>query len=138
MALFIPSPEISRVFCNPNPNPIPKKLKSIKIWTNEKVGSNARVRVFCSSKECQVLVSECDQNVKLYGQFSAPVKHGSKPSKEEEEKQDYYVNMGYAIRTLREEFPELFYRELSFGIYRFEFIWGSSSFFVCFVAENGG
>ncbi|KAF3439935.1 hypothetical protein FNV43_RR18213 [Rhamnella rubrinervis] len=119
MALFIPSPEISRVFCNPNPNPIPKKLKSIKIWTNEKVGSNARVRVFCTSKDCQVMVpAGCDQNVNLYGQFSAPVKHGSKPNKEEEEKQDYYVNMGYAIRTLREEFPELFYRELSFDIYR--------------------
>ncbi|KAJ9535235.1 hypothetical protein OSB04_un001678 [Centaurea solstitialis] len=41
-----------------------------------------------------------------------------KPSKEDEEKQDYYVNTGNAIRTLREEFPELFYRDLSFDIYR--------------------
>lgn len=141
MALFVPSPEISRVFCNPSPNLIPKKLKSIKILTNEKVGSNARVRVFCRSKECEVTVSEPDQNVKLYGQSSAPVKHGSKPSKEEQEKQDYYVNMGYAIRTLREEFPALFYRELSYEIYRFDsirfLIWRSSSLFACLVAENG-
>ncbi|GER45207.1 transcription factor tau 91 kDa subunit, partial [Striga asiatica] len=36
---------------------------------------------------------------------------------EEGKKHDYYVNTGYAIRTLREEFPELFYRELSFDIY---------------------
>ena len=43
----------------------------------------------------------------------------SKQRKEEEEKQDYYVNMGYAIRCLREEFPELFYREPTFDIYRF-------------------
>lgn len=84
------------------------------------------------------MVSERNQNVKLYGQFSAPMKQGSKPSKEEEEKRDYYVNMGYAIRTLREEFPGLFYRELSFDIYRFEFSWGSNSLSVCFVAENRG
>ncbi|TYI43635.1 hypothetical protein ES332_A01G183400v1 [Gossypium tomentosum] len=42
------------------------------------------------------------------------MKRGSKPGKEEEEKQDYYVNMGYAIRTLREEFLDIFYRELIF------------------------
>lgn len=42
----------------------------------------------------------------------------SKQRKEDEEKQDYYVNMGYAIRSLREEFPDLFYRELTFDIYR--------------------
>ena len=30
------------------------------------------------------------------------------------------MNIGYAIRTLGEEFPELFYRELSFDIYRFK------------------
>ncbi|XP_073139846.1 uncharacterized protein [Henckelia pumila] len=41
-----------------------------------------------------------------------------KSDEEEEERQNYHVNIGYAIRTLREEFPELFYRELSFDIYR--------------------
>ncbi|GFZ00978.1 hypothetical protein Acr_14g0006130 [Actinidia rufa] len=45
----------------------------------------------------------------------------TKTSKEDEEKQNYHVNTGYAIRTLREEFPELFYKELAFDIYRFEF-----------------
>lgn len=39
---------------------------------------------------------------------------------EQKKKPEYYVNTGYAIRTLREEMPELFYRELSFDIYRFE------------------
>ncbi|KAH6789258.1 DUF2358 family protein [Perilla frutescens var. frutescens] len=55
----------------------------------------------------------------------AQVKHNetasfsvSKTKDEEGKKQDYYVNTGYAIRTIREEFPELFYRELSFDIYR--------------------
>ncbi|PIN00654.1 hypothetical protein CDL12_26844 [Handroanthus impetiginosus] len=42
----------------------------------------------------------------------------SKTKDEEGKKQDYYVNTGYAIRTIREEFPELFCRELSFDIYR--------------------
>ncbi|CAI9102053.1 OLC1v1000246C1 [Oldenlandia corymbosa var. corymbosa] len=57
--------------------------------------------------------------------FSVPVKQQpstasslSKPSKEEEEKRNYYLNTGYAIRTLREEFPALFYKEPSFDIYR--------------------
>ncbi|CAA3020249.1 Hypothetical predicted protein [Olea europaea subsp. europaea] len=61
----------------------------------------------------------------LYGKFSAPVKPtgmalftAKNVVDEEERKQNYYVNTGYAIRTLREEFPELFYRELSFDIYR--------------------
>ncbi|KAM0938420.1 putative NTF2-like domain superfamily protein [Dioscorea sansibarensis] len=34
------------------------------------------------------------------------------------DKGDYYVNMGHAIRTLREELPEMFYREPCFDIYR--------------------
>ncbi|MDD0213400.1 hypothetical protein PSY81_23685, partial [Shigella flexneri] len=60
----------------------------------------------------------------LYGQVKesdTPPFQTSKAEEEEEErkKQDYYVNTGYAIRTLREEFPELFYRELSFDIYRY-------------------
>ncbi|CAI9764175.1 unnamed protein product [Fraxinus pennsylvanica] len=62
----------------------------------------------------------------LYSQFSAPAKPtgraasftAKKVMDEEETKRNYYVNTGYAIRTLREEFPELFYRELSFDIYR--------------------
>ncbi|KAJ6794248.1 uncharacterized protein M6B38_148550 [Iris pallida] len=36
----------------------------------------------------------------------------------DDDKQEYYVNMGYAIRTLREEFPDVFVKEPSFDIYR--------------------
>lgn len=35
-----------------------------------------------------------------------------------DDKQDYYVNLGYAIRTLREDYPIIFYKEPGFGIYR--------------------
>ncbi|XP_031278573.1 uncharacterized protein LOC116137029 [Pistacia vera] len=103
MAFLVSSPEISpKIFFNPNLNS--RNYKNLaSLSNNQKIGSRARVRV-----------SGLDKNVRLYGQYSAPVK----PSKEEEEKQNYYVNMGYAIRTLREEFPALFYRELSFDIYR--------------------
>lgn len=34
------------------------------------------------------------------------------------ERSDYYVNMGSAIRTLRDELPSLFSKELSYDIYR--------------------
>uniref|UniRef100_M8C7X6 Uncharacterized protein n=1 Tax=Aegilops tauschii TaxID=37682 RepID=M8C7X6_AEGTA len=37
---------------------------------------------------------------------------------DEEERRRYYLNLGYAIRTLREEIPDVFYKEPSFDIYR--------------------
>ncbi|XP_009606589.1 uncharacterized protein [Nicotiana tomentosiformis] len=56
------------------------------------------------------------------GQLSAPLKvstmSSTKLDKEEEQKRNYYLNTGYAIRILREEFPALFYKELNFDIYR--------------------
>lgn len=107
MALFI-SPEISTAKILFNPNPNPRNLKSL----------NVRVRA-----RSDVRVSGLNQNVRLYGQFSVPVKQETKKTNEEEEKQNYYVNMGYAIRTLREEFPGLFYRELSFDIYRDDIVY---------------
>lgn len=126
MAFLITSPEISiastKIFCNPNPSP-QLLLKSLTI-SNEKILSRFKVRLGVKDTGATVLGS--NQTLRLYGQFSAPVK----PSKEEEEKQNYYLNMGYAIRTLREEFPDLFYRELSFDIYRFGFNHFSSYF--CF------
>lgn len=120
MALLIHSLEMSVTpQIAPNPNLKLRKFNSFKPHTKGKaIGSTRGVRIFCKVKDCAVL----DENVNSYGQFSVPVKQGSKQSKEEEEeKQNYYVNVGYAIRTLREEFPDLFYKELSFDIYRFGF-----------------
>lgn len=122
MAFLIPSPEISTAKILFNPNPNPRILKSLTLLRNdERVGYRTKVRTKVGIKDGEFRVSGRNQNVRLYGQFSAPVKEETKQSKEEKEKQNYYVNMGVAIRTLREEFPELFYRELSFDIYRFEF-----------------
>ncbi|XP_040937807.1 uncharacterized protein [Gossypium hirsutum] len=110
---------------SPRPLPLPLPLglqisaiaRSCAILKNddEKVWSRTNARV--GVKDVDSTVSGLSQNLSLYVQFSAPVKQGSKPCKEEEEKQDY-MNMGYAIRTLREEFPDIFYRELIFYIYR--------------------
>ncbi|PPS10023.1 hypothetical protein GOBAR_AA10623 [Gossypium barbadense] len=110
------------------PTPRPKFLKSCAILKNddEKVWSRTNARV--GVKDVDSTVSGLSQNLSLYVQFSAPVKQGSKPCKEEEEKQDY-MNMGYAIRTLREEFPDIFYRELIFYIYRFGFDFLAFDFF---------
>ncbi|TKY61309.1 U2 snRNP-associated SURP motif-containing protein [Spatholobus suberectus] len=111
MALLIHSPETSFVSkIAHNHNPKPSKLHNFKPLTR---GKTIGLKVSCKVKDCGVL--GLDQNLSSYGQFSAPVKRGSK---EEEEKQKYYVNLGYAIRSLREDFPALFYRELSFDIYR--------------------
>ncbi|KAI5073838.1 hypothetical protein GOP47_0011851 [Adiantum capillus-veneris] len=41
-----------------------------------------------------------------------------KQKQEDPEEQDFHVNIGYAIRTLREELPCMFYKDLSYDIYR--------------------
>jgi len=127
MTLLIRSPEIhvTPQFAQ-NPNPNSRKFHSFKpnakLNALKAIGSKNRVKISCEVKDFAGLDLGLDRNVKQYGQFSVPVKSGSKSSKEEEEeKQNYYLNMGYAIRTLREEFPDLFYKELSFDIYRFVF-----------------
>ncbi|KAH1047458.1 hypothetical protein J1N35_038242, partial [Gossypium stocksii] len=111
------------------PTPRPKFLKSCAISKNDdkKVWSKTNARV--GVKDVGSTVLGLSQNLRLYVQFLAPIKRGSKPNKEEEEKQDYYVNIGYAIQTLIEEFPDIFYRELNFYIYRFGFNFPAFDFF---------
>lgn len=51
------------------------------------------------------------------------------------EKDDFYVNLGLAVRTLREDLPLLFTRDLNYDIYRWFSHLGIFSFlcfFVCF------
>ncbi|KAG8053086.1 hypothetical protein GUJ93_ZPchr0001g31536 [Zizania palustris] len=56
--------------------------------------------------------------------FSVPVTPAESPAAarqredDEEERRRYYLNMGYAIRTLREDLPDVFNKEPSFDIYR--------------------
>lgn len=54
-------------------------------------------------------------------EFSAAVQSGSPPPRQKQEnseRDNYYVNTGYAIRTLREELPNMFYKKMNFDIYR--------------------
>lgn len=111
MALLIHSQEfVPKIVQNHNPNPKPRKLHNFEPFPK---GKAIGLKVSCKVKDSGVL--GLDQNSSRYDQFSAAVKRGSK---EEEEKQKYYVNLGYAIRSLREDFPALFHREPSFEIYR--------------------
>ncbi|KAL2892088.1 hypothetical protein RDABS01_008004 [Bienertia sinuspersici] len=109
---------LTNTFSNPNP----KIFNSLSISSNNKVingDCKLKFRVFAK-------VSTPESNARVYGQFSAPVKPSSSTTlsssslktKEDEQKRDYYINMGYAIRCLREEFPELFQKEPNFDIYR--------------------
>ncbi|OVA01875.1 hypothetical protein BVC80_9079g9 [Macleaya cordata] len=108
----------SKLFSRTNPR---KRINFRSFDDNnnkEKVEESRGIR--CSStKYCEVRVSDFGQNAKISRQFSAPVKESSssKQNKDDEEKQNYYVNTGYAIRALREEFPQIFFRELNFDIY---------------------
>jgi hypothetical protein len=58
--------------------------------------------------------------------FSVPVTPASgspaatkRRDDDEEERRRYYLNLGYAIRTLREDIPDVFSKEPCFDIYRF-------------------
>ena len=136
MALVIHSPEMSIAhIIAGNPNPNPSKLHSSMPFTVGKaIGSSTRgLKACCEVKDCGVL--DLEQNLRRHGEFWGAVKLGRK--EEEEEKQKYYVNMGYAIRTLREDFPQLFYREPSFEVYRFPFHSLPVLFFHDFALHNG-
>ncbi|CAM8945299.1 unnamed protein product [Rhodiola kirilowii] len=106
--------------CSSKHIPIDRKIVSI-LRNGGNFGGKIRVRVSpqASVKDYDLRVSEDDWVVQ-YSQLSAQVKEDSdvKRSKEDEDRQNYYVNTGYAIRSLREEIPELFYREINFSIYR--------------------
>ncbi|XP_057495483.1 uncharacterized protein LOC130780512 [Actinidia eriantha] len=127
MAVLVPSVEVSSVSGNRLEFPanfVSKSVRSVgnqTVWKKNTRGG-VRVRVCSRIKDSEVGVSDLGYNLELYGLFSTPEKLSTtslpKQSKEEEEKLNYHVNTGYAIRTLREEFPELFYKELRFDIYR--------------------
>ncbi|KAK3024249.1 hypothetical protein RJ639_043625 [Escallonia herrerae] len=130
MGILFPSSEISWISGRHRKTPV----TIISNTGPRYVNSSTALRINCNKSklpgkicarikdvEPRVMNSEhCD--MKLDGQFSAAVEQvspsSSKRSKEEEEKQNYHVHTGYAIRFLREEFPELFYRELTFDVYR--------------------
>lgn len=116
MALLITSPEILSLAGVRREN---SSIMAAGIWR-----SNLRFRVSSKVKDLEKGSTEL-LNLKGYLENvkqseTAPFSlRKSEEGKEEEERQNYHVNTGYAIRALRQEFPELFYRELSFDIYRF-------------------
>ncbi|XP_019159229.1 PREDICTED: uncharacterized protein LOC109155955 [Ipomoea nil] len=128
MAVLLPSSRISSFSVCRRPVGVFSDTKSRAVQQIAIPASNrketVRIRVLSSVKDLEEAAILEDNVGVLYDQFSAPkakpsaTSSSAKISKEEEEKRDYYLNTGYAIRTLREEFPTLFYQELSFDIYR--------------------
>lgn len=113
MASIIHSPTISPISGDRRSIIPSNSAISGGIWKTRR----AKSLIFAKVKDVEAIrVSNLGENLRLYGQFSSLVKESSE---EEKEKQKYYVNMGDAIRTLREEFPQLFYRDLTYSIYRF-------------------
>lgn len=48
----------------------------------------------------------------------APPPHGS-ATQDKQQRDDFYVNLGLAVRTLREDLPSLFTKDLNYHIYRY-------------------
>ncbi|KAL8541119.1 hypothetical protein ACS0TY_002408 [Phlomoides rotata] len=112
MALLVPSPEI-----------FPLAVRETPATAIPRTGSrNVRLISVCSGvkdlKKADLKLRDEDGVRWLYGQVKESATAPFPSNKGKEEKLEYYVNTGYAIRTLRKEFPELFYRELIFDIYR--------------------
>ncbi|KAG2290569.1 hypothetical protein Bca4012_034879 [Brassica carinata] len=101
MAFLVRSPEIPTV----SARVFPCSSSSVRhAFTRRKVTVSAR----------DVSGVMKNQKSRLYVKFSAPVvKEDCETST-----QNYYVNMGHAVRCLREELPSLFYKEPNFDIYR--------------------
>ncbi|KAL9228892.1 hypothetical protein vseg_004422 [Gypsophila vaccaria] len=100
---------------NPNPRFL-SSLSSPKFSPNFTPNSNSNSNSEAKFK-IRVSASGAQSNSAIHAQFSAP-SSATASKKDDQDKRDYYLNLGYAIRSLREEFPELFYREPRFDIYR--------------------
>ncbi|XP_047333628.1 uncharacterized protein LOC124937409 [Impatiens glandulifera] len=105
MAVLLPSSEFSFRLELPS-KCLFRSISNTVRWHNNDVKFKLQVRASLKIKDLDSV-----------RELSAPVKL-TKQEEEEENRRNYYVNTGYAIRTLREEFPQLFYKELRFDIYR--------------------
>ncbi|PHT81755.1 hypothetical protein T459_14770 [Capsicum annuum] len=107
MATLLRSPDIS-------------SFSSSRINVKKLILPNGGRRVV---RVCSSSLKDLEDVGVLYGQFSGSLKlntvsSSTKLDKEEEQKRNYYMNTGSAIRILREEFPALFYKEMNYDIYR--------------------
>ncbi|KAM3282441.1 hypothetical protein P3S67_026086 [Capsicum chacoense] len=102
----------------------PRNVQKLTVSKCGNRGARVRVGVYSKLKDLEEFpILNLENNLGVYAQFSAHVQTSTTSStevneEEEEEKRNYYLNTGYAIRTIREEFPSLFYKELTFDIYR--------------------
>lgn len=116
-----------QVLTNTCANPNPKIFNYTSICKSNFNGiCSIKFRVYAKTKDFGAKVANRQSSMGTCDKFSAPVKpinpttpsSSPKQRKEDEDKQNYHLNVGYAIRSLREEFPELFDRDLTFDIYR--------------------
>ncbi|KAG1365110.1 hypothetical protein COCNU_12G001100 [Cocos nucifera] len=54
----------------------------------------------------------------LHGKPPAALHETKKKSEKNSDKDDFYLNLGLAVRTLRDDLPSLFSKDLNYGIYR--------------------
>ncbi|KAH9329728.1 hypothetical protein KI387_001836 [Taxus chinensis] len=92
----------------------------------EKNYSRVRIRAECETKtdrggrnndsglQLFDIEEELPGNGWIVRRFSASLQSKPPPKQKEE----FYINTGYAIRSLREQLPSIFYREPTFDIYR--------------------
>lgn len=56
----------------------------------------------------------------LHGKPPAALHETKKESEKNSDKDDFYLNLGLAVRTLRDDLPSLFSKDLNYDIYRYK------------------
>uniref|UniRef100_A0A0C9QL30 TSA: Wollemia nobilis Ref_Wollemi_Transcript_28887_1569 transcribed RNA sequence n=1 Tax=Wollemia nobilis TaxID=56998 RepID=A0A0C9QL30_9CONI len=107
-------------------------LKTIQNYSRESIRRRGRIRIrgaACRTnttekdrgrnEACTHLLFDIDGGVPgnewIVRRFSASSLQSKPPPKQ---KEDFYINTGYAVRALREQLPSMFYKEPTFDIYR--------------------
>ncbi|KAG9448420.1 hypothetical protein H6P81_014548 [Aristolochia fimbriata] len=139
MAFLLQSPQFASNISGIGRNPIPIRLcsKPLSAGFGNSAGERSilgktccarirrefaapRIRDCANARECGVWASASGRDLRDPCHLSAPTPPTTSwtPVKGGDDKPNCYVNAGHAIRTLRDEFPAIFYREPSFDIYR--------------------
>ncbi|XP_020103529.1 uncharacterized protein LOC109720681 [Ananas comosus] len=113
MAFLLPNlsaPPLLSPYPNPSPNPHSKPF----LFSYSSSSS--------SSSSSSLLVRDALQEKPPKLREKPPTPHRSEESdrieKRKEEKDEFYLNLGVAVRTLRDDLPALFVKDLNYVIYR--------------------
>ena len=104
------------------PNSIPTKPINFNLSSSSSSSSTSTTLTNLQSSTLQ------DAQVNLQ---TAGAHDNQQQNQQQQQRDDFYVNLGLAVRTLREDLPLLFSKDLNYDIYRYFSHLGDSFLFGC-------